>query len=150
MREHPSSEQLQLYVLDALSEGEALTVELHVSECRPCTRRLAREASLELALGLIAEGGFSSSRDGSSADEEPVAAILSASHAARAGRHLQARASWRWVGGLGVAMAMCALLWLGPARADDRLPDGVAGAAMNAARDAEGRAPVAVDHLDGG
>jgi anti-sigma factor RsiW len=147
MRDHPSQEQLELYVLDALSEGESLTVEIHVSECEACARRLAREASLELAFGLVAQGGFASSA-------ARCEARAAASSPAR-GRGLEPEASHaraarmrRVAGGLGAAcaMAMCALLWLGRAKADDRAPD----PQLTSAHDAEGYAPASVDRLDGG
>jgi anti-sigma factor RsiW len=144
MREHPTTEQLELYVLDALSRGETLTVELHVAECAPCARRLAREASLELALDLVAEGGFAARAD---AAREPARPSRP-----RGARATALRAPWRLAGGVGAAfaVAMCGLLWLGRAHADDR----AAEPTMSAARDAEGHVtpttPPLADRLDGG
>lgn len=137
MREHPSAEQLELYVIDCLSEGESLTVELHVAECEACAAALAREARIESAFDLLAERV-----EASVVREIPVVAER-APLAARS-----PRATLRLAGGIGAAFAMaaCALLWLGPARADEHVQD----AHVSAAHDAEGHMPIATDRLDGG
>jgi anti-sigma factor RsiW len=134
MREHPSAEQLELYVIDALSEGESLTIELHVSECAACAAALAREARIEGALDVLA-AHVVARESAVGAERRPLAAR-------------SPRATLRLAGGIGAALAMaaCALLWLGPARADEHVQD----THVSAARDAEGHVPAAADHLDGG
>jgi len=54
---HPTTAELETYVLGALQAGPAAALEVHAASCSACAAALAREARFELAFEQVARRG---------------------------------------------------------------------------------------------
>jgi ferric-dicitrate binding protein FerR (iron transport regulator) len=109
---HAAAETLASYVIGALSESEAETLEAHVYACDACSDALAREARLERAFELVAED----------LPPQPTVVPLRTPVRIRRGGRLGGVAG-------AVAIAASALLWLGPGHGRAWPPSEVGSAA---------------------
>jgi hypothetical protein len=128
-RAHLASEELALYVIDALDYARKADVERHVFSCDVCADELAREACAEAAFEHVARlAGDRLVAERQGAVAAAVVSIVPAIRSAEArARLVSGGRRSRWAGGVGGALAAAAALVLAFASATARSePAGVA------------------------
>src|SRR5262245_10649470 len=113
MSEHPTSEDLERYVMDLLEERDAAALEAHVAGCAACAAALEREARLEVSLAEVAATRASATTVQKEA--APVASVVSAVVSIGPARRAR-RSPARYLAPLAAAALLLVVVWVGRAR----------------------------------